>query len=88
MELWLNAVLIEKWLLKGELYMCMWLEWMMWENACFVKMWIDWKWWKWSMNVEMWDMWWNSEMWIENWNDDISGISVWGIVPDGKEDVW
>ena len=61
---------------------------MMWENACFVKMWIDWKWLKWSMNVEMWDMWWNSEMWIENWNDDIFGISVWGIVPDGEEDVW
>ena len=31
------------------------------------------------------ELWLICKMWIENLNDDWSGISVWGIVPDGEE---
>ena len=54
MELWLNVALNKKWLLKGELYTCMWLEWKMWENACLLKCDLIGNGEKWSMNIEIW----------------------------------
>ena len=43
-----------KWevVVESELYTCMWLEWMMWENTCLLKCKLIENSGKWSMNIE------------------------------------
>ena len=63
-----------KWevVVEGELYTCMWLEWMMWENVCF---------------VEMWDVKWDVVIECELWKCELCTFMMnWMNV--GKENVW